>query len=335
MPPSELDPHQAIRLVAGRVLDTRLDELVHRAVDRLRADEPEYATSEVSRADVIAMMRRTLALTRAAGRPIPPAIADAAAEAGRVRARQRLPLPALLHAFRIDLRILWEAIIDEGRRGLAANESFVESPVLLRCGLREFPPTSQDCPGESHREGPAHRATRGTGVPAWPSETSRGKKCFRCGKSEQVTVRAAVWCRVLRDRGAGRRAQPASRCRWGRCRLRVVWGCPAGRLRDWGAGKIKSSLTPRFGERAHPAAGVALVRRRLLPAVLLPCGVPPRRRWQPACCRRRRGRRARARGARARRPKRAARRRQSAGSSAARRARSRCCAPSFSFLVRW
>ncbi|WP_160148802.1 PucR family transcriptional regulator [Amycolatopsis alkalitolerans] len=128
------DPQDAIRLVAGRLLDTRLDELVHQAVDRLRADEPEYATSEVSRADLVNMMRRTLALalTRAAGRPIPAAIADAAAEAGRVRARQRLPLPALLHAFRIDLRILWEAVIDEGRKvGLTANESFVESSVLL------------------------------------------------------------------------------------------------------------------------------------------------------------------------------------------------------------
>lgn len=133
-PVPELDPQEAIRLVAGHVLDTRLDELVRRAMDRLRADEPEYATSEVSRADLVNMMRRTLALalTRAAGRPIAPALADAAAEAGRVRARQRLPLPALLHAFRIDLRILWEAIIDEGRsRGLAANESFVESSMLL------------------------------------------------------------------------------------------------------------------------------------------------------------------------------------------------------------
>jgi hypothetical protein len=56
----------------------------------------------------------------------------AAVEAGQVRARQRLPLPALLHAFRIDLRILWEAVIDEGRAsGLSANESFVEGSVLL------------------------------------------------------------------------------------------------------------------------------------------------------------------------------------------------------------
>jgi PucR-like helix-turn-helix protein/diguanylate cyclase with GGDEF domain len=128
------DPHEAIRLVAGRLLDTSLETLVHRAVERLRADEPEYATSEVSRSDLVNMMRKTLALalTRAAGRPIPPAIVDAAAEAGRVRARQRLPLPALLHAFRIDLRILWEAVIDEGRSiGLTANESFVESSVLL------------------------------------------------------------------------------------------------------------------------------------------------------------------------------------------------------------
>ncbi|HET6502397.1 MAG TPA: helix-turn-helix domain-containing protein [Amycolatopsis sp.] len=128
------DPQQAIRLVAGRLLDTQLDVLVDRAVERLRADEPEYATSEVSRADLVNMMRRTLALalTRAAGRPIPHTIVDAAAEAGRVRARQRLPLPALLHAFRIDLRILWEAVIDEGRTiGLTANESFVESSVLL------------------------------------------------------------------------------------------------------------------------------------------------------------------------------------------------------------
>jgi hypothetical protein len=132
--PDPSNPQQAMRLVAGRLLDTRLDELVHRAVERLWADESEYATSEVSRGDLAAMMRKTLALalTRAAGRPIPPAIMDAAVEAGQVRARQRLPLPALLHAFRIDLRILWEAVIDEGRAsGLSANESFVEGSVLL------------------------------------------------------------------------------------------------------------------------------------------------------------------------------------------------------------
>jgi PucR C-terminal helix-turn-helix domain len=128
------DPYQLLRDIAGMLLDERVPELTERAVTRLRSDEPAYATSQVSLDDLTGMMGRTLALalTRLSGRPIPPDIAIAASEAGRLRAQQGLPLAVLLHAFRIDLRIIWEAIIQEVQgRDSASASAFVESSVLV------------------------------------------------------------------------------------------------------------------------------------------------------------------------------------------------------------
>jgi hypothetical protein len=123
-----------LREVAGMLLDEHVDELADRAVQRLRLDEPEYAVSKVSWDDLTKMMRRTLALalTRLSGRPMPDSIATAAADAGRLRAQQGLSLPALLHAFRIDLRIIWEALIEEAlSRSPETGATFIGSPVLM------------------------------------------------------------------------------------------------------------------------------------------------------------------------------------------------------------
>jgi hypothetical protein len=79
-------------------------------------------------------MARTLALalTRVAGDEIPHELQTAASEVGRLRAEQGLPLSALLHSYRIDLRILWEAIIREGREaGFTPQEDVLESSILV------------------------------------------------------------------------------------------------------------------------------------------------------------------------------------------------------------
>jgi hypothetical protein len=123
-----------IKLIAQRLLDNQLDELTTRAVSLIQSDEPEYAQSRVSQADLRRSMRRTLALAlaRITGEPIPDDIVTAAAEVGRLRAEQGLPLSALLHSYRLDLRVLWEAIIREGRiDGVAHEEGFLESSILV------------------------------------------------------------------------------------------------------------------------------------------------------------------------------------------------------------
>ena len=123
-----------IRGIARRLLQDQLDELTARAVSLIQSDEPEYALSRVSQADLKRSMTRTLALAlaRITGEAIPDDLVTAASEVGRLRAEQGLPLSALLHSYRLDLRVLWEAIIREGRAdGVAGEQGFLESSILV------------------------------------------------------------------------------------------------------------------------------------------------------------------------------------------------------------
>lgn len=123
-----------IRDVARLLLRERLEDLTDLAIARVLTDEPEYAQSRVSQSDLRRSMARTLALalTRVAGDEIPPELQTAASEVGRLRAEQGLSLPALLHSYRIDLRILWEAIIREGRAsGFTPEEDLLESSIVV------------------------------------------------------------------------------------------------------------------------------------------------------------------------------------------------------------
>jgi hypothetical protein len=123
-----------IKEIARHLLDERLDELTAKAVARVRADEPAYGRSRVSQDDLSRYMRRTLALAliRILGDPVPEELETATSEVGRLRAEQGLALSALLHSYRIDLRILWEAVIGEARsRGHASDEAFLDQCLLL------------------------------------------------------------------------------------------------------------------------------------------------------------------------------------------------------------
>lgn len=132
----DLAPSSDSRLhtIARHLLDEHLDELAAAAVGRVRTDEPEYAESAVSWEDLTRYMRRTLsvALLRILGESLPADLATASTEVGRLRAEQGLPLSALLHSYRIDFRILWEAIIAEGStRGYATDEALLEGSIVV------------------------------------------------------------------------------------------------------------------------------------------------------------------------------------------------------------
>ena len=121
-----------LRAVAQSLLDHRLSELTESSMMRLIDNEPDYASTNLP--ELRNQMERTLhlALARLAGGGIPSWLASAAYENGQLRANQGLELLSVLHSFRIDLRVLWQAIIREGEElGLADSRDFVESLVQV------------------------------------------------------------------------------------------------------------------------------------------------------------------------------------------------------------
>lgn len=112
------DATAGIRQIALDLLSRGIDELAEASTDRILDEVPSYGQADVSRPDLARETQRTLALTlhRLSGAQVPDDLASAAFETGRRRAEQGLPLASLLHAFRIDLRLLWDVIVREGRR---------------------------------------------------------------------------------------------------------------------------------------------------------------------------------------------------------------------------
>ncbi len=123
-----------IRAAARRLLNIRLPQIIDRAVEQTINDEPTYSTGPVSRDDLRYHMDRTmrLALARLVGDDIPASLENAALDVGRIRAHQNVPLSSVLHAFRIDLKTLWEALIAEGRAfGVDTRADFLERSSLM------------------------------------------------------------------------------------------------------------------------------------------------------------------------------------------------------------
>lgn len=122
-----MDAHP-LRVVAQSLLDHRLPEIIESSMMRLIDDEPGYASTNLT--ELRNQMERTLqlALARLAGEEIPSWLASAAYENGQLRAHQGLELSSVLHSFRIDLRILWQAILQEGKElGFSHDQAFAES----------------------------------------------------------------------------------------------------------------------------------------------------------------------------------------------------------------
>jgi PucR C-terminal helix-turn-helix domain len=123
-----------IRAAARRLLDVRLPQIIDRAVKQTIADEPVYSAGPVSEDDLRYQMDRTmrLALARLVGDDIPESLETAALDVGHIRAHQNVPLSSVLHAFRIDLKTLWEALIAEGRAfGVDTRADFLERSSLM------------------------------------------------------------------------------------------------------------------------------------------------------------------------------------------------------------
>lgn len=109
---------RGVRQVARDLLAQGIEGLVESSTNLILGEEPTYGDARVTRADLARATHRTLSLTlhRLADVEIPEDLKNAAFETGLRRAEQGLPLASLLHAFRIDLRLLWDAITQEVRR---------------------------------------------------------------------------------------------------------------------------------------------------------------------------------------------------------------------------
>lgn len=118
---------EQIARVARRLLEKNLQDLIDLSTARLLDDEKSYES--INLADLRQQMERTLtlALMRLSGVPIPAGLSSAAYETGQLRAYQNLELSSVLHSFRIDLRILWEAMVREGKSlNLDGDPEFME-----------------------------------------------------------------------------------------------------------------------------------------------------------------------------------------------------------------
>ncbi|WP_101948053.1 helix-turn-helix domain-containing protein [Mycobacterium sp. 3519A] len=123
-----------IRAAARRLLNIRLPQIIDSAVEQTINDEPVYSAGVVSEDDLRYQMDRTmrLALARLVGDDIPDDVKTAALDVGHIRAHQNVPLSSVLHAFRIDLKTLWEALIAEGRAlGVDTRADFLERSSLM------------------------------------------------------------------------------------------------------------------------------------------------------------------------------------------------------------
>jgi len=126
--------HDHVQAIARYLLGERLDELTDGALLRLMEEEPAYAALTMDADMRRRGMRRTLelALRRVAADPVPALENRATTEVGRERAEQGFPLDALMHSFQLDLRVLWEAVLAEGReRGISANGGFLDALIRV------------------------------------------------------------------------------------------------------------------------------------------------------------------------------------------------------------
>lgn len=124
----------AIRSIAHTLLTEQLDELTDAALTRLMHEEPAYAALTMDPEQRRTGMHNTLelALRRLAGDELPPLSARATSEVGRERAEQGFPLTALMHSFQLDLRVLWEAVLEAGRtRGISSEPGFLDALIRV------------------------------------------------------------------------------------------------------------------------------------------------------------------------------------------------------------
>lgn len=120
-----------ISAAARRLLRNDLDRLKDESTSQLLAMEPEYKL--IGDRTLSDQMRKNISLTllRVSGDPIPEELALAAYETGQLRAIQQVELSAVSRSFRIDLRVLWQAFLEDAQRqGIGDHSAYISE--LLR-----------------------------------------------------------------------------------------------------------------------------------------------------------------------------------------------------------
>jgi hypothetical protein len=117
----------AVAAIGLRLLD-RVEALATELAEVIRRAEPFYDTGTVPAADLRASVRDNLVhiLSQLSGRPMPGLEPPRAT--GRRRAEQGVPLPVVLHAYRVAGQFIWDAILAE------ADGDATATTELLRTG---------------------------------------------------------------------------------------------------------------------------------------------------------------------------------------------------------
>jgi hypothetical protein len=98
------------------VLLERVGELAKEMAARIRAGSPEYRDGVVPAEDLEEACRTHLGNALRALSEQAPLDTEAAARIGRRRARQNMPLPAVMTAYRIGVKYFWEVMVAEATR---------------------------------------------------------------------------------------------------------------------------------------------------------------------------------------------------------------------------
>lgn len=125
----------ALRTLAIRLLE-HVGDLAAESVGQLQSAELAYL-SLVPEADLLGTVTSTfrLILRALAMEPVGAEMSTVAASIGRRRAEQGVPLEAVLHSFRIDFRVLWQAVQHEGEGLEVASLGVVLSAVMRLWGV--------------------------------------------------------------------------------------------------------------------------------------------------------------------------------------------------------
>ncbi len=123
-PPPAASP--AVAAIGARLLN-RVDAMAAELAEVIRAAEPFYRTGPVPVEDLRASVRDNLMhiLSQLSGRPMPGL--EPPRETGRRRAEQGVPLPVVLHAYRVAGKFIWAAVLAEAAGDPTSTTELLEA----------------------------------------------------------------------------------------------------------------------------------------------------------------------------------------------------------------
>lgn len=133
--PTSESPINLIAQLANELLENdAIERLQAESTQQIFAAEPGYAKAGIVILEVHRATRDTLllSLSRLAGATVSEQLASAPVEIGRLRAEQGVPLSAMLHAARLDFRVLWAAMVRQARlTGISTRPEFVDGCIVV------------------------------------------------------------------------------------------------------------------------------------------------------------------------------------------------------------